>query len=353
MVKNKTEMIRIIILLTLYISVLNNTVAQKSKRLFPATIQEAYDTVKDETHDSEEDKHQAYGIVARNYCRITVVLEETDRSLLFSKIRTYSSNRDTFYNFFLYNSVHCFFPEEYNSCRKDLERKLTLKSYKAYDLIGLFQLYSFRDSIRKSLSGNWFKEVEENLYPTFTLSKKTLQKGVGYITLANLGDKDIEKKIIDLFLNYTLTLDLNSKKKKKVLKQGSFYELVVQHIFRKLLSKESLKKTSVLLDNHNNSRQYSHGYHGVPHLGLYFSSVFKEKLHPIYRNSFEMCNAHLLTEDDSELLKSRVHSIRKAIITDDPTILLESSSYQFCYDSFMRFHKDSVAWSNIYELWNQ
>lgn len=229
--------------------------------------------------------------------------------------------KETYYRGFLLNKAGCFNREEYAYVRKTLSSTLAPSSEYFYELVGLFQLDQFKAYIEAKVDSTWYDRFSEaldtNMY-MFTLSSQLFERGMPLIALANLGNKKIEDRIIELLMNYAKSFDKVSPEE-NIVRQEVFYQRVLENVLSKLYSKSSVITTLPLLDNYLNRSEFIYiaDVGSFPMNSMYLNYVLRGKLQPVYRDYF----LHTLLLDlsggnDMESRKAIIAALKEDILND-------------------------------------
>ncbi len=208
---------------------------------------------------------------------------------------------------------------------------LTPSSEYFYELAGLFQLDQFKSYIETKVDSAWynqFSEALDNKMYVFTLDNKLFKNGMPLIALANLGNKEVENKIIDRLMNYTKSFNTVSPDYDNLGRQEFFYQIVLENILAKLYSKNSIIATLPMLDNFIDRSDFISitDVGSYPMNSLYINYVLWGKLKPVYRNYF-------ISEILSSISRGNDIVSRKAAITRLKSDIIN----------------DKIKWSNLYE----
>jgi hypothetical protein len=301
----------------------------------------------------------AYSIVAFDYCFIKdheeAFAEVGGREKQWDLIEKYKDKYRKNYLTSLKMNIHCFSKEEYLEIKAYLSKTLRLDTPISYDLISLYQLNQFKDTLYAIANDNWFTELEEELYQS-RLPKAVRLGSLPHITLANLGDKKREERILNLLVDHVAAFDKDKLKKADAVRLHNFYDEVLSITLSKLLSKESMEKTLLMIDYHFLLNDYFDESYDAIYLPLskqYADDVIGSKLHPSCRDYFDYNNSALFSHQrDKRIMHQRAENIKKAITEDDLSLFNPPTTQEYLFLSIRvlppRFE---YKWSNIYQLW--
>ncbi|MEM9848198.1 MAG: hypothetical protein AAF847_09940 [Bacteroidota bacterium] len=360
MVKNK-----IILLLILFFHGLICQ-AQSYSQYSIDRVHKSLEVLTKEASDTSLSLADAYGSICFYYCLIkkhrTAFIGEEDDSFILKLIERDRHKYSKRYKTFLKRNIHCFSQKEYNRAKKYLVQQtsdLDLNDPMTYDLISLYQLKSFGDTLRKIADPKWFDEFKAEVETSprnRNISKEILKRALPFVALANLGDKEIENSILSFIMSHVKTFDVNDMDRSKAWVQNQFYSKVIGQILSRLYSKESVSKTLDMIDNCLLVNDYLPETYDVLYTPLcwqYAGSVIASKLHPNCRDLFTLNNEYNLGSVGRISLETeqrRINKIKNAILQDDLE-LLKVTEEDIRSGMIPAPKNVKYAWSNIYTLW--
>jgi hypothetical protein len=247
---------------------------------------------------NEAEKFRA---VSKNFC----FLQENDKDLadvLFNiGLRSNFIPKKITYSFFI-KQYNCFNEKQISAVVRMLKNELEPEAPNFFELVSLYGLSNYNDFLKNNLvSSDLKKALEIDLYSQRRLSKNATLELKSMATLSNLGNLELEEKLINIILSIWKNKGEHPNWNPRV-----FYDIFYSSV-PLLLSKRSVLETIFMLDQPSNKNvSGSSDITNIEPGFYYFLTCIQPKLNT---NKLE-----ILGWMDFEKNKNQ---IRNAIIEDD------------------------------------
>ncbi|MEN0051158.1 MAG: hypothetical protein AAF806_29105 [Bacteroidota bacterium] len=257
------------------------------------------------------------------FCQLNFYQSHTDISQddVFNLINSYRENFKREYFQFVRFYSGCFSEDQYKSTRKYLEETMSFENIDYY-LVGIFQLDKFRPILEDQIRDNWYEEIVTTLKKDWynkSEAYKLLKEAKIYFTLANLGDKEIEFKLINILKSHYKYLNGSefSSEFYRMKEMLFFFDTVVPKILGNINSKSSLLETLYFLENYKLVEFEASDVYTISMNQHYIEKVILPKIDVSYRNEFFLeVLASLIGTEELEEQNEIVNNLKSDIFNN-------------------------------------
>lgn len=184
--------------------------------------------------------------VINSYCSCVSYVPKQYKEDLFNILyELKSTKKERFFMFLLFNR-ECFSDQELHKIKQDLSTQLEDGDPYYYHLVSIFQLKSLKSSIEEKVDSDFFEKLDKR-FKDHTLSVGFMKGVLPYTAIANLGDQQMEDKLIKLSKEYFSICQRASGIEKQYFYHDYFY-VIMMKMLGSLSSKRSVVATLSIMN---------------------------------------------------------------------------------------------------------